>query len=234
MALRRAFLWSMIVSLGAAALLGIVALLFPRALDERILASTAIFGGASLAALLCAVVLEKGRAVPFMWIGIAASAASFGLWVLLVWVEPQWPAGANVARTAGTFSTVAVLGAQSGLLCLLRVSGRAARITLRATIAVSCLLAAHLVVLLWFMARLGDEEMLLRILGVLAILTACGTVVSPILWKVESMRRAPPGEPVPSGVRIEITCPRCGTRQTLPAGDGRCASCGLRIGITLG
>lgn len=227
----------MIVSLAAAAMLGIVALLFPRyGPDDQILTTTGIFGGFSLVAMLCAVVLEKRRAVPFMWLGVVSAALAFVAWVVLVWYERSmsYDAQVRVARIGGTFTTISILCAQSGLLGLLRFDHPAARFARRATVAVSIVLAACLLVLIWFfeqIMRMMDDEIVGRALGVLAILTACGTVVSPILWKVQSIRRSVSGESIPSRVRIEMTCPRCHERQTLPAGRRRCASCGLRIVI---
>ena len=64
MHLRKTFLWSMIASLGLAALLGIAALLLPRyGPGEDILLSTALFAVFSLIALMCATVQERRHAV---------------------------------------------------------------------------------------------------------------------------------------------------------------------------
>ena len=87
MRLRKAFLWSMIVSLCLAALLGIAALLLPNwaRYDEEILFSTLLFGLYSLLALCCAIVQETRILVGWMWIGIGAAAAVLPIWLVMVW-----------------------------------------------------------------------------------------------------------------------------------------------------
>ena len=90
MRLRKAFLWSMIVSLCLAALLGIVALLLPNVVrkEEQILFSTVLFGLYSLLALCCSIVVEERRLVTLMWLGIAGAASGLVLWLAVIWIDP--------------------------------------------------------------------------------------------------------------------------------------------------
>ncbi|MCH8344323.1 MAG: hypothetical protein IH983_10075 [Planctomycetes bacterium] len=236
MRLRKAFLWSMIVSLALAALLGISALILPRwfRYDDEILLSTVLFGAFSLVALVCASVLEKRRLVPAMWIGIMAAVAALLVWLVLIWFDAalDWRAEMRGARIAGTFTIITVLLGQSGLLTLPRFDHPWAGSVRWMTIGVSSLLAATGIALVWFnwMNQQIDEG---RVLGVLGILAACGTVVTPILWKVQVVRRAESAETIPAKITVSLTCPRCAAGQQLITGPTKCRQCGLRITIAV-
>ncbi len=238
MRLRKAFLWTMIVSLCFAALLGIVALLLPDFVrkEEQILVSTVLFALYSLLALCCSIVMEKRRLVPLMWVGIAGAAAGLGLWLAVIWLDPVMDrrTSKNLVRAAMTFTTPAVLFAQCGLLILPRLDGPLARFVRKSTIIVSIALAGTLILLIWWddwIMGYIDDEIIGRGLGVMGILTACGTVITPIVWKVQAVHRAESVVSIPSRLRIEVKCPRCHTQQELHTGPGKCERCGLRITI---
>lgn len=240
MHLRRVFLWSMIVSLSLAAAMGIAVLLLGDFFfyDEEVLFSTALFGLYSLLALYGAIVLEKRRVVALMWVGIGCSILALGFWLVLIWFEQMmaWRTAERIAQTAGTLTTFAVVIVQTGLLVLPRFDRRAIAGVRRSTVGVSWLLAVGIVVAIWWFDWIDDllgRDIYPRLLGVLGILTACGTVVTPILWKVQAVRRDESAETIPSRVRVEMTCPRCRTQQELRTGPTRCASCGLRITIAI-
>jgi hypothetical protein len=229
----------MIGSLSLAALLGILALLLPGIGPmEEMLASVGLFAGFSLIALVCATVLEKGRLVGPMWAGVGASAGALGLWLVLVWSVQFIPSETEetLARSGGTLTILAALAALAGPLRLPRLDGRPANIVRLGTIVVAGVLAAVGIVLVWWyepIERMLGEEPIGRGMGVLSILAACGTVVTPILWKVQQVRRSVRAETVTGELKVTLECPRCALRQELPAGRARCAGCGLRIGIEI-
>jgi len=237
MRMRAAFLWSMIVSLSLAALLGIAALLLPRyGPEEEILGSTGVFASFSLVALMCAVVLERRRLAKLMWAGVASSWSATIAWFVLIWFEGplSWSGVERVAQTGGTFTVLACGAALVGLLSLPRFDQRPPSIVRWATVGVSAALGVQVLGMIWWfdwIERYIDGEILVRELGVLSILTACGSVITPILWKVQAMRRAGSVESVPLKVKIGIECPRCHAKQSLMTGPTRCTECGLRITI---
>ena len=237
MRMRAAFLWSMIVSLSLAALLGIAALLLPRyGPEEEILLSTAVFASFSLVALMCAVVLERRRLAPLMWAGITSSWAAVIAWVVLIWCDWMlWSGGGErVVQAGGTFTVLACGAALVGLLSLPRFDQRPPSIVRWTTVGVSAALAVQIFCMIWWfdwIERYIDDEILARGMGVLCILTACGSVITPILWKVQVMRRAGSVESVPIKVKVGIECPRCHAKQSLMTGPTRCTECGLRITI---
>jgi predicted Zn-ribbon and HTH transcriptional regulator len=99
---------------------------------------------------------------------------------------------------------------------------------------VTAALAVQILGMIWWFDWIEtyiDDEILARGLGVLSILTSCGSVVTPILWKVQAVRRAGSVDSVPLKVKIGLECPRCHEKQTLVTGPARCAACGLRITI---
>ncbi len=239
MHLRKTFLWSMIASLGLAALLGIAALLLPRyGPGEEILLSTALFAVFSLVALMCATVQERRHAVVYMWVGLGLAVAALLAWLSLIWFDRvmSWQVERVVVQISGTLTIPALLAAQCGLLSLPRFDGRRADIVRWTTIGVSALLATYIVILIWWydpLARVIDDDILGRGVGVLAILSACGTVVTPILWKVQAVQRAGGVESIPLKTTVRVVCPRCEHEQALMTGPGRCSACGLRITITV-
>ena len=239
MHLRQTFLWSMIASLGLAALLGIAALLLPRyGPDEEILGSTALFAAFSLVALMCATVLERRHAIVYMWVGLGFAVAALLVWLSLIWFDAliSWSTEQVMVRTAGTFTVLGLLAAQCGLLSLPRFEERRVDIVRWTTISVSVLMAGYIVILIWWFDQLDrviDDDILVKGLGVLAILSACGTVVTPILWKMQAVRRSGRVESIPFQTKVRVVCPRCQHEQALMTGPGRCATCGLRITITV-
>ncbi|MHC4990078.1 MAG: hypothetical protein ACYTGC_03770 [Planctomycetota bacterium] len=237
MGLRKTFLWSMIISLSLAALVGIAALVMPRfGIEERILGSTALFGAFSLVALMCATVLERRRMVACMWGGIASDALALLLWLALIWFERDMNGRQEeaVARLGGTFTVLAVGAAHVGLLRLPRFDRPSSDTVRHLTVGVAIVLGTYILSLIWWwdwIEDMVDDDFLVRGLGVLSILVACGTVVTPILWKMQTVRHEGEEESIPSRVDITLTCPRCRTEQTLRAGRRRCRQCGLRITI---
>ncbi len=237
MRLRQVFLWSMVVSLGLDAVLGIAALLLPsRGPVWQLLGSAALFAGFSLVALLCAIVLERQRLVPLMWAGIGCAGAALVPWLAMIWLENrlQWQAHERLAKVGGTFTVAAIIIAQVGLVSLPRLQGRPARLLRSGTRAAAILLGAYVIALFWWwdgIERVIDDDLLLRALGVLIIVSLCGTVVTPIIWKVQALRRDEPAESIPAGAQIQVTCPRCGLHKALLPGRAACAGCGLLISV---
>ncbi|MDY7107463.1 MAG: hypothetical protein SYC29_02395 [Planctomycetota bacterium] len=239
MHLRRTFLWSMIISLSLAAVIGIVALLMPGlGPTEEILGSTALFGAFSLVALCCAIVIEQGRLRILMWMGIIASAAALLTWLFLLWFENPLSSRAEeyTARTAGVFNVICVWCAYFGLFTGLPLRHPWAKVVQWTAIYAASIIGLFIflvcVVPEWMedhVIHVLGEDLFFRLSGAVGIVAACGTVLAPILWKVQALRQAASGESIPSALRVQVVCPRCGTAQALPLGPSKCAQCGLRI-----
>lgn len=233
MQLRRIFLWTMIVSLALAAALGIAAILLPRfgRTQERILLTSLIVGLFSLPALGTAIVIGRRQLVGWMWTGLVCTLAAMALWLLMVWTE-SWFSQNDweeiVFKTAASFTAASIVIAQAGLLMLLRFVHEGFSMVRLATIACSVILGSLIVLAIWFEL---DEPEIGKMIAVLAILAVCGTIVTPVLGIIQLLQRRASRESIPSSVKIDLTCPRCGERQLIPAGAAHCAHCQLRINI---
>lgn len=224
------------MSLTVAAAMGIIALLVPGfgRTQERVLVTALVVGLFSLPALACSIVLGRKRLVPLMWIGIASTLLALLLWLTLVWIEDPWQRRSDIdweeilGKPGTLFSVIAGLSMHAGLLTLLRLERWPHRMVRGATIAVATVLGATIVSCVW-----GEiyRDWMGRTLGVLSILGAFGTVVTPVLALIELLQRRSDRETIPSRVKVELFCPRCRLQQVVPAGVGKCANCGLRIEI---
>ena len=178
MRLRKAFLWSMIVSLSLTAVLGIAALLLPgfRRWSEEILVSSLLVGGFSLACLICAIVLSKRRLVPAMWVGIVAALCALAVWLVLTWwsaiIGPgQWRQWGSLHRSLEKmgvqFTTVMGWALFIGLLVLPRVYGRGPRGARALAFVLATMLALFTTTVVWFDF---DGWWVFRLFGTFAIL----------------------------------------------------------------
>lgn len=165
-------------SFSVAALLGVVALLgggaFGRT-EGRVLLTTLLVGVASVAVLCC---LATGG-TPYRLVGIAggvAVAAPVLTGSVLIWADLGQDAVDLVGRTFGVGTTVSATLAQACLLLVLGARGRpAVRWLLAGTLALASALAVALSAIL---VTQGDPSgVLLRGIGVVAILDVLGTVV---------------------------------------------------------
>lgn len=233
MKLYQAFLWTMIGSLTLAAALGVWALLIPRTgwVQEHVLLSALFTGLLSLPAFGCAIVLHRRRDRPIMWLGIIASAATLALTLILIWTErTAFDFPDEFIQLTVCFGIVAVWAAHFGLLRLTKLSQTWAKFVRLATIVLGTTLAVILLISVW---SEPNFEWFWRVIGVLLILTLCGTIVTPILGLIELIAARGTRESLPSSLKIALTCPRCGSSEMVTAGVGRCAACGLRITIDI-
>jgi hypothetical protein len=95
------------------------------------------------------------------------------------------------------------------------------------TIAVIAALAA---IIFWIIFTPGGGGDWARLIGILGILDACGTVAVPILHRVSGI--AARERVVTTDLSLSITCPRCARTQVVPAGHSRC-ECGLKFRVEI-
>ncbi|MEX0776143.1 MAG: hypothetical protein WD042_10590 [Phycisphaeraceae bacterium] len=75
------------------------------------------------------------------------------------------------------------------------------------------------------------DDAFVRLAGATGVLAGCGTLAVIILARFQRADR-----PVVESrdiKQVSLTCPRCGSKQTLPVGGGRCAQCLLFIQVRL-
>lgn len=236
MTTRTAFLWIMIVSFAVTALVGIVVILLPDMIgpDEEVLVTALLLGLYSLPPLACSIVIGRGRLVPFMWIGVVAAPIAWLMWMPLVWGSPyswtflgiDWSEFLFKVGFPATF--IALWITHYGLLDLLRLDHHIHRLVRTGSRWCAGLITWIGIFAIWFE---WEEEWLARLIGVLAILVSCGSVITPILALLEFIKRRTTGDTVPARIAIDVRCPRCQTMQTMKAGANTCTNCKLRMQI---
>lgn len=227
---QRSLLLSFILSLSVCGLLGIYVLLVGKfgTLEARILGSTATIGAASILAMAAAIAWEGRRWHPIGPCGIAIVAIALLLILSLIWDIHPVP-GAYIAPYEKSIATCAVLAVavpHIALLALARLHRGYEWVRL-GTVAVICILAVLISCLIWLDPR---DDIWPRMVGVFAILDACGTVAVPILHRVSRIHDRE--QFVTTVLDITVTCPRCGVAQTRPTGLARCV-CGLKIRVEI-
>jgi hypothetical protein len=183
--------------LGAAGLLGIWALLAGNGFgptEGRILASTVLVGIFSVLSLGYLALTSK----PYEWLGVPGAIASFifvllGLFLLWVWPESgyerNWEVFQELVKYFVISGIVAVSCAHAGMLLLLSEgASRNVRIARIATLSAIGLVAFILIAII--LNEFGKTpDMVMRLLGVFAIIDVVGTVATPALARLSSGKK---------------------------------------------
>ncbi len=180
--LKRVFLGSVIGSLCVAAITGIVVFLIGNMgdLEIKVLLTALVIGLFSLTSLCCAALYETKRLTPVAISGMLCSALAL---VLSLWMIWMWEQSVNDTVTwKATFiaGIVAMSLAHGSLLLLVPSPTALIRHVRSATLTTMSLIVAFLV----YLIIMEDmPEFFYRLLGVLAILDALGTILTPLLFK---------------------------------------------------
>ncbi|PYT01325.1 MAG: hypothetical protein DMF63_00290 [Acidobacteria bacterium] len=184
MNLRRLFLYLLIASVALSALIGIGVLLFGDFgnIEVRVLMTTLTVTVTCICGLACGAYLETGRGKYLPLAGIAFSIISALMCFLIIWdvLDDSEP-------FIKSFLTVVILAASCSHLSLLSLARLDSRFAWTRIAAAACVsfLAGIFLYILWFEPT-GDSDLIYRILGVLGILLASITVVTPILHRLSS------------------------------------------------
>lgn len=194
---------SLIVSVIATALLGIIAVLANRFddLTVRVLITLAIISASSLMSLTCATLLERRPSHPLAVAGIALALAAGVLFIVGIWLDVR--AGAYW-RTSAVAGVLAIASAHVSLLWLARLGPRFEWVSWTAFGVIAALAG----IVVWMVIGSPPEELFLRPLTVLAIVASALTIVTPVLHKLNGGANATTADPSPTVKRT--TCPHCG------------------------
>jgi hypothetical protein len=184
MNLRRLFLYLLIASVALSAVVGIGVILFGNfgELEVRVLMTTLTVTVTSIFGMACGASLESGRGKYVPWAGIALSIVSALMCFLIIW---------NVLDDSEifikSFLTATLVAASCSYLSLISLARLERRFTWTRIAAAACvsLLSVILLYILWFEPE-GESTLIYRILGVLGILLASITVLTPVLHKLSS------------------------------------------------
>jgi len=182
--LRRLFLYLLIGSVSLSALVGIVVVILGNfgMIEVRVLFTTLTVTVTSVFGLACGAYLESGRGRRLPIAGIAFSVLSALMCFLIIWDVLD-----DSEIFIKSFLTCVLLAAGCAHLSLLFLARLDGRFSWTRTAAVLCVmfLLALVLYIIWFEPK-GESDMIYRILGVLGILLASITVVTPVLHKLSS------------------------------------------------
>lgn len=182
--LRRLFLISLIASVATSAAIGIGVLLLGNfgMIEVRILMTTMVITIVSVLGLACGAYIEirGGRELPYAGILFSVIAGLMSFFVI-------WNVLDDYEVFIKSFLTVTLLATACSHLSLLALARLDRRFSWTRISAVICmvLLCAILLFILWFEPT-GESDLIYRVLGVLGILLASITVVTPVLHKLSS------------------------------------------------
>lgn len=224
---QRALLFAFIASIAGCGLCGIYVLIVGNfgELEGKVLATTASVGAAAILALAAAIPWERRRWPPIGLLGLISVAVALTLMLILIWTD-AW----SIHRYGETLLTACVLAValpHIGLLSLARLASGFEWIRYGTIIAIAAL-GGLITFMIWL--KSSNDEMW-RLVGVLAILDACGTIATPVLHRVSAIRLREGVQTVE--LMLSLTCPRCRAAQTLGVGRSRCGKCGLRFNIEI-
>ena len=181
---KRFFLFLLIGSVAVSALVGIGVLLFGNfgLIEVRILMTTLTVTITSILGLACGAYLESGRAKYLPWAGIVFSVIAALMSFLIIWDVLD-----DDEVFIKSFLTATILAAALSHFSLLSLARLDRRFGWTRTAAAVCitLLCAILLYIIWFEPE-GDSDLIYRVLGVLSILVASITVITPVLHRLSA------------------------------------------------
>lgn len=184
MNLRKFFLYLLIVSVAVSALLGIAAFVFGNfgEFETKVLFTTFCITVTSILGLACGAYLETGRARVLPIAGIVCAVISGVLWITLIWGGHE---DGNIwVRLMMSITVLAGALALISLLSIARLDRRFIWSRYVACIAVSGVVA-FIFYLIW-LERDFAGDFIPRTFGVLGILIAAMTILTPIFHKLSN------------------------------------------------
>lgn len=182
MNLRRFFLYLLIGSVTVSALIGIGVIVIGDfgELESKILLSTMTITATSILGLACGAYLESARGRIMPLVGIALAIVSAAMWIIVIWSWQE--TNDTFVKALMSATLLAASCSHLSLLSLARLDKRFAW-SLIASHAAVWLLSAIVLYLIW-LTPADFSELIGRTLGVLGIIIASLTVVTPVFHKL--------------------------------------------------
>lgn len=184
---KRIVLPGTVVVLCGAALVGIYVFLFETDFWEDILFSVLAIGIFCLTGLCCYVLREKKRFLKLSLLGIFTSLLALILTLYMIWEEVDF-----FSYIGNITAIVIILSFATALSCLLLflVHSYEKKVNWFLWATLFCLAITTILLIIAFTDKFDFawEEPYLKITGVFGILTALGTIVTPILHKMYQMK----------------------------------------------
>jgi hypothetical protein len=182
---KKIFLYLMICSIALSALMGIWAILSGD-VEYRILGTTLTIVGTSILGLACGAFLENPRSQKFPLVlvpalGIILSVLSALITVWMIWTEMSWTAEA-VWKTLLVSTIFAFSLAHLSLLSIAQLSRRFQWSLTTAYVVILAL--ASIISYIFIFSPQSEDTLVLRLIGVLAVVDASVTVMIPIFHRL--------------------------------------------------
>ena len=184
MNLKRIFLYTLIGSVAVSALIGIGVILFGNfgEFEVRVLMTTLTVTVTSILGLACGAYIETGRGRTLPIVGIFLSIVSAIMLFFVIW--DILDDSEVFIKSVVTTSLLAAACSHLSLLSIARLDKRFAWSRIAAFICVG-LLSAILLFILWFEPE-STSDVISRVIGVLSILIAAVTVITPVFHKLSA------------------------------------------------
>ena len=184
MNLKRLFLYTLIGSVAISALIGIGVILFGNfgEFEVRVLLTTLTVTVTSILGLACGAYIETGRGRTLPIVGIFLSIVSAIMLFFVIW--DILDDSEVFIKSVVTTSLLAAACSHLSLLSIARLDKRFAWSRIAAFICVG-LLSAILLFILWFEPE-STSDVISRVIGVLSILIAAVTVITPVFHKLSA------------------------------------------------
>lgn len=182
--LRSLFLKLLIASVAISAVFGIIVILFGDfgSFEVRVLLTTLTITVTSILGLACGACIEAGRGSLLPKAGIVFTLVSAALLALIIW--DVLDDSKIFIKTTMTFVVGAVAASHLSLLSIARLDRRFSWV-IRVAWACDLVLAGIILFVMWSEIE-PQGDLVSRIMGVLSILIAAVTVVTPVFHKLSS------------------------------------------------
>ncbi|MEZ5429297.1 MAG: hypothetical protein R2747_23820 [Pyrinomonadaceae bacterium] len=184
--LKKIFLYLLIGSVSVSALLGILVILFGNfgELEMRVLLTTLTVTCTSILGLACGAYLETGRGRFLPTAGIALALVSAILWMIAIWTD--FRGGEYFIKTVLSTTLLSASCSHLSLISIARLDRKFIWSWYAAQTAVWALTA----ILLWIIWIRSDveSELIGKMIGVLSIVIAALTLVTPVFHKLSRDR----------------------------------------------
>lgn len=181
---KKLFLTSLIVSVSLSALIGIAVVIVGSfgEFEARVLLTTLTVTASSILGLACGACYEAGRGRRLPLAGIVLSIIAAAAFFLIIWNVLD--DNETYVKVTMTLMIFAIVASHLSLLRLARLDGRFAW-TYSFAVVCDILLAAIVLYLMWFEPE-GESDLVFRTMGVLSILIAALTVVTPVFHRLSA------------------------------------------------
>jgi hypothetical protein len=206
--LKRLLLAALIASLCVTGGIAIGILLFGSFDDTswRILGTTALIGGFSLAILPAGILLDRGRATTLAWTVIALSAAALAGVLGLIWEVVR--DSEVVGKTVGVITVAALAGSQTAATTGLRRPSDTSVVTRLYLASIATAAALATLILILILAEIEDNGSFFRALGAVAVLNVLVVILQPAVRRFAAQPAAQAVNAAPAVHRFRCSLDR--------------------------